>query len=220
MPSRKTDLATQLARIDVLRELSAEPRALLARHCRTIAVTPGDVIYCVGDPPGIHAVLRGRVMLIMQPTAGAEVEVASRSAGHLFGELSLLLGRHNGAAVVAEPGLIGTFSRDVFRRTVHESAQARDALMVLVAEDAVQAEIRMSETVLTVQDRLQRLLKHLAAEVGIADSRGTLLQGRFGHEELARMLGVGRVAVTRALSALRREGRIIIDRRLIILRPR
>lgn len=70
-----------------------------------------------------------------------------------------------------------------------------------------------------VEDRLQSLLLLMKREIGHPVAGGTRLEVRITHQNLANAIGTTRVTVTRLLSKLKSEEKIIIDReRHIILK--
>jgi CRP-like cAMP-binding protein len=60
-------------------------------------------------------------------------------------------------------------------------------------------------------------LRRLAVDAGVVDSRGRIIADRLTHEELARLIGASRVAVSGALVALRRSGHIAMSGRRFIV---
>ena len=57
----------------------------------------------------------------------------------------------------------------------------------------------------------------LASRHGIRDARGTIVDLKITHQELAEMVGTSRETVTRALARLRKQGILSIEQRRIIL---
>jgi CRP/FNR family cyclic AMP-dependent transcriptional regulator len=138
------------------------------------------------------------------------MELFDRRASETFGELSLLLDKQANEARAWESGLVLRIDAGAVHRELQNSPAAALALAKLVAERMTLAEARLGEVALhAVKERLRRLLEHLAVAAGVRDSRGHLLRDGLTHEELAHMVGVGRVAVTRALRQLEREGAIL-----------
>jgi CRP-like cAMP-binding protein len=70
-----------------------------------------------------------------------------------------------------------------------------------------------------VRERVELFLARLAAHGGAIDCRGVLLPYRVTQDEIARSVRASRIAVQRALQELRREGKVVIDRRRIFFRP-
>jgi CRP-like cAMP-binding protein len=73
----------------------------------------------------------------------------------------------------------------------------------------------------TVQGRVAAVLLELAEQFGVPDSRGTIINLRLTHRELASMVGATRESVSFAVLALRKDGLIEAEqKRVTLLRPR
>jgi len=210
------DILSRLVQVEVLRELSPPSLRALASYCHTLSLAKDRVVYLPGDPPALYAVLLGRVAILAQPSAGLEVELVTRRARQVFGEISLIVGRQICQARTVERSLVARVGSEVARDALRQCRAAADAMDGLVAARLVDAEARLAAmAALNVKDRLLDLLQR---QGGVTDSRGKLLSDRFTHEELGRMVGANRVSVTRALDDLQREGRIVrTDKRIVLV---
>jgi PAS domain S-box-containing protein len=92
------------------------------------------------------------------------------------------------------------------------SIKLQQQLLPQIAKRLKQAELLLTiYGQLRVADRLQSLLKLLKQEVGQPTSNGTRLSIRLTHEELAEICCTTRVTVTRLISQLRQQDKLIVD---------
>ena len=66
-------------------------------------------------------------------------------------------------------------------------------------------------TVTNIEERLYRVLCNVAKEHGASSSRGVVIQFPLTHEDLGFLTGAHRVSITRAMSALKRAGKILFE---------
>jgi CRP/FNR family transcriptional regulator, cyclic AMP receptor protein len=172
-------------------------------------------------PEPTYAILRGRVTILARPAPDVEVGLFIRRRGELCGEMSFWFGRQVNEVRGAESSWIARIPVDGLQQALHESAPATLALSALLAKRAADAEARLGEVMVHgVKQRLVLLLERLAAGAAIQHPQGALLLDPFTHEELSRMIGASRVAVSQALAALRESRQIIMSgRRIIVASP-
>lgn len=70
---------------------------------------------------------------------------------------------------------------------------------------------------LSVEHRLNRVLGELAGNIGIRDSRGTILDAAISHQALAELIGASRPKTTQAIGKLICSGKVVCDQRRLIL---
>lgn len=218
MPLRSDDSDAIVARAEVLRELPTEARVRLVARSRLISAARGAIIFSPGDAPAVFVATRGRVVISARPNTQVELRLFDRRPGELFGELSLLLGRQMNEARAAGPSHVLRVPAEIVHTILRDHPRVTLALARLIADRMADAEARLGGSALrTVKDRLLRLLTQMARHSAVADSRGYLIRDPLTHNELAHMVGANRVTIIRALSALRREGKVISDRRRLIV---
>jgi CRP/FNR family transcriptional regulator len=69
----------------------------------------------------------------------------------------------------------------------------------------------------SIEERLYRVLVTVAVEHGRVSDRGVVIQFPLTHEDLGFLTGAHRVSITRAVKSLKASGRLIQDRRTLIL---
>lgn len=90
-----------LSRVDVFRALDAEKIDRLARRLRLALFGPGEVILRQGEPGDSLYVVRAGEVAVRVAMHGVQRDVATLSAGHFFGEMSLMTGESRSATIVA-----------------------------------------------------------------------------------------------------------------------
>lgn len=71
----------------------------------------------------------------------------------------------------------------------------------------------------TLEERIAVALLDLAGKFGLPDARGTIINVRFGHRNLAELVSGSRPKVSVCLRRFAMEGRLIQDQRRIIVVP-
>ena len=71
--------------------------------------------------------------------------------------------------------------------------------------------------VANIEDRLYRVLCNVAKEHGAQSPQGVVIQFPLTHEDLGFLTGAHRVTITRAIKALKKSGKIILENRRLIL---
>jgi CRP-like cAMP-binding protein len=124
----------------------------------------------------------------------------------------------NGARVV-EPALLLVVPAEAFSDAVRQNRAARVAFDTLLGQRMALAEARVAEIAThSVRSRLLHVLRRMALESGVCDSRGWAIADHITQEELASMVGASRVSVSHALGALRAAGQILVTGRRIVVR--
>jgi CRP-like cAMP-binding protein len=221
MPSAATNgfVSTRLARIELLRDFEEPARTSLLEGATRQIVEKNSTIFVPGDPPALYAVMRGRVAITML-WDGLRLPLFSRFPGEVFGEISLVFKRQLNEARAAECSEVLRFEARGIHKALEESRSASRAMMRLLAKRMALAEAQtLNGFGGRVRERVELFLARLAAHGGAIDCRGVLLPYRVTQDEIAQSVRASRVAVQRALKQLRREGKVVIDRRRIFFRP-
>lgn len=207
-----------LRRAEILGALPDNILSHLVSHSRTISLRKGSTIFLPGDAAALYVVTRGRVAIVSQPTPEVEVEISARRPYELFGEASPFSGTQLEQARALETVETTRIEATAVRAALEEDPHAASAFTALLARRLSAANERVSELgVHAVTERLFLLLTHLARDCGISDSRGALIPYRLTHDELGRLAGASRVAISHAMRRLRDQGRIATSGRHIIV---
>lgn len=210
-------------KVELLRGVDLfEPLAIgevedLGRRMPEIRLEKGRMLYRPAYRGGVlFVLLRGRVRLYKTVGMG-EVTLGMVSAGEVFGEAILTAkGRQGAYAQAEEPSVVALLGVETLQRLVRERPEVGLKAMELLSERLHFCEERMGDMGLKeVPERLAGLLLHLVRQEGVETSDGYRIPTRYTHEQLGAMVGAGRVAATRALGRLRKEGIVEIRRRHI-----
>lgn len=150
---------------------------------------------------------------------GREVTLALIEAGELFGEAAFTSRRRRGAyAEALVSSRVALMSREALGGLVRSEPAVALRAMELLSERLSLYEQRIVDvSVRDVPSRLAGLLLELAEREGVVTSEGRKIATRYTHEQIAAMIGAQRVAVTRALSELRRVGAVEVCSRQIFI---
>ena len=166
----------------------------------------------------MYLVLSGKVKVSKSGSGGRETILAIHRTGDFFGEMSLLDGKTSPATVSAmeDARIISGSGADFHKYLLHNEKVMRQIINVLCARlrQVWQAQSLSSST---ADARIRMGIYQLASRHGIRDARGTIVDLKITHQELAEMVGTSRETVTRALARLRKQGILSIEQRRIIL---
>jgi CRP/FNR family transcriptional regulator, cyclic AMP receptor protein len=139
--------------------------------------------------------------------------------GDFFGEISLFDGKPRSANVVAlEDTVLLVLEREVFM--THLKASPTMALRML---ESMSNRLRRSDEIINnlalhdVASRLTRTLVAMAIENGEEQTDGILIRCRPTQQDLANMVGTCRETVSRALSAMARQGLVVCRGRTLLV---
>src|SRR5262245_56507896 len=106
--------STFLSQIHLFAQLDDDERSVLAQAMSDRALTPGEVLFRVGEPgDSMFIVQTGAVELSVRDTAGQKIVLHTARSGEFFGELSLLDGgSRTASAVGVEPTSLLVLDRE------------------------------------------------------------------------------------------------------------
>jgi len=200
--------------------IPAAARAAVELQLRPLRVAEGEAVYSIGDSEReCYFIRRGRVRILDYSSAGKEIQLMNLRTGASFGETSLIDGlpRSDNAYAVGETELLvlerGAFERLSARhREIAEGLNLHLSYRLRLASAAVR-----DASILTLRDRLPRLLTRLAYSHGRRGASAAVLVDDVSHSDLASMLGVTRQTVSRELKKLEQSGLIEIRYRQIVI---
>lgn len=192
-----------------INSLPGAVRSAIVQRMRPRDYDDGAAVYSLGEEGReLYLIESGKVSICNYSEAGREVQLAELREGDCFGEMSLIDGlpRANNAYSV------GVSRLKVLRHPDFAHLYAEHPEIALELNQLLCHRIRMSYTaiqdasVLTLKDRLSRLLSRLGFSIGVADQQGVTVVEGVPHEHLARMLGTTRQSVSRELKVLEKAG--------------
>ena len=163
--------------------------------------------------------LEGRVR-VYRLEAERELTIGVLEFGEMFGEAVFTPRAGKGSyAQAITPSKVAFLTRSTFSRLIHREPEVGVRAVELLSERLSFYEQRIADIGLKkVPARLASLILQLAEREGIVTSYERYrISTRYTHEDLAAMLGTGRVAVSRAMKDLREAGAVgIAGRRIVV----
>ncbi len=181
----------------------------------------GEIIFFENDSEKkLYLLVDGQVKLSMLSSEGREKVMTILQAGDIFGEISLFdHDPHPLTAEVLEKARLMILDWNDLEEIIME--QPRLALKIIEALSKKTRLLTSQVRDLVFHDakgRLANLLIRFAKDFGQKVDEGTMIEIILTHQEIANLLGVSRVTVTKTLNKLIDEGIIKIkERRIYIL---
>ena len=192
----------------------------LAKTVEVVRVPRRGDVWVAGEPDArVYLVRSGVVKLHTVVDGTRELTLAFHAKGSLIGEEALLLDgprRDSAEAYV---------SAELYAIPVSELRARGDSVgfpvAQLLAERRAWLEQRLAVLLFkNAHTRLAWTLLELARTFGVRDSRGTIVNLKLTHKELAAMIGATRETVSFAIVDLRKQGLVLTEgKRVILLDP-
>ncbi|QCG98474.1 Crp/Fnr family transcriptional regulator [Azospirillum sp. TSA2s] len=206
--------AAGLDRIELLRPLSADQRAAVARQCRWRRFAPDEqLIDHWAETRDVGFVVEGRVRVLSHSAGGREISFSDIDAGEQVGEMSALDGRPRSASVVAleEGALIAFLPAKPFQTLVTAHPELAMAMMLRLCDKLRGATDRIMElSTLGANNRVHAELLRLARRASLQGSSAVIAPIPV-HSDIAARVSTTRETVARVLSDLTRDG--MLERR-------
>ena len=207
-----------LSRVDVLESLAAEEIEKLVQIILERSFNPGELIYAPGDASKVvFLLLSGRVRVYGMGRRGHEQTFNVLQSGTIFGVASLTERIQDEYAQALEPSHIGLLELNTFWQLASKNPEVNARVVGVLAERLRMSRNRMIDIALKdVPARLASLILDLIQSEGVLTREGYYrILSRYTHEELAKMIGAKRVAVTRSFGSLQSSGCVRLQRRQI-----
>lgn len=192
-----------------INSLPPDIQAEILQQMRPRDYADGAAVYGLGEEGHeLYLIESGRVSICNYSEAGREVLLAELRAGDCFGEMSLIDGlpRANNAYCVGVCKLLVLHEPD-FQQLYTEHPPIASQLNRFLSRRLRMSYIMAQDaSVLTLKDRLSRLLSRLGYSTGVTDEQGATVIAGASHEHLARMLGATRQSVSRELKVMEKAG--------------
>lgn len=181
-----------------------------------------SLVFDQGDPTQlVYLIKRGQVRVARLTPEGKEVTVAILGAGDLFGEETLFDNEaRTTVAVCMEESLLCTArAEDLFALLSRDPRLALNVAKIL-SDRLGEASATMEDLAYAkVSDRIIHLFERLAGEHGRATTKGTRIDVRLTHADIASLIGSTRETVSLEMSNLIKAGRIRHDGRYVTIPP-
>jgi CRP/FNR family transcriptional regulator, cyclic AMP receptor protein len=206
-----------LSEVEVLEPLSAAQLEWVAQRTLDRSFQKGESVYILGDASEVvYLLLTGRVRLYGM-VRQQELTFDVIRGGDMFGEVSLTERPQNEYAQALEASQVGLLELNTFWQLVRENAEFNVRVIRMLGERSRMTRARMTDIALKgAPARLAALILDLVQGEGVVTREGHYrVSTRYSHEELASMIGLKRVAVTRAFGGLQHSGYVQLRRRQI-----
>jgi len=213
-----------LQQIPLFADLPQETLDSLAESLERRTFRKGQTILHEGDPgDSLFVIVSGQVRIYTLSPEGHELSVWICSKGDFFGEMALLTNQPRSASVEA---MRRTEVLVLYRHTFHDHLLSHPQTAICIIEALSERLRRTTESVeelvsLNVNQRIARKLLDLAEHHGTRQPDGKILIDLdLSQEAIASLVGTTRESANRALSGLREQGIVQIERvRITLTRP-
>jgi CRP/FNR family transcriptional regulator len=158
----------------------------------------------------MYIVYSGKLRVVKINEEGKEQIISIHKKNDFFGEMALLDGKTSPATVIAyEEALIGLLSKTDFERFVLNHDATRNKIIGLLCD-----RLRESWAMIKIlsldnaEHRVMAVLARLKDLYGVTDDRGTIINAKLTHQQIANYASVARETVTRILSKLEKDAMI------------
>ncbi len=212
--------STCLGHLWMFENLSPAELTELTQGANRNKMVKGEQLFMQSDPAEeLFLIKGGRVKLVKVFEDGIELTLDIRKDGDFVGENVFSdQGLYPVSAICLEDTLTCGFSRSQFEDLVLKNPNIGLQVIKNLSDRVSWLTSQVGSLAVTnIEERLYRVLCNVAKEHGTTSSRGVVIQFPLTHEDLGFLTGAHRVSITRAMSALKRAGKIIFeDKRLIL----
>lgn len=179
-----------------------------------------SMVFDQGDPTRVvFLIKRGKVRITRLTADGKEVTVAVLGAGDMFGEETLFDAQPRTThAVCLEESLLCTAKADDLFALLSRNPTLALNVAKILNDRLVDASATMEDLAYAkISDRIMHLFERLATEHGVRTERGTTIDVRLTHADIASLIGSTRETVSLEMSNLAKAGAIVYDGKRITL---
>lgn len=215
------EVANLLGKVDILEPLPGDEVEKLSLRIPEVRSQEGQLFFVPSFSTGVlFLLLAGRVR-IYKMVGERELTLDVLESGTMFGEAALIGEPEGSYAEILEPSRIAFLSVNVLRQTIRNNPEVGLKIVELLLRRLRLYADKMADlTLKEIPARLASLLLWLAEIEGTAIADGYVVPSRYTHEQIGAMIGAKRVAVTRTMSKLRKDGVIEADRKHIQIKDR
>lgn len=218
MPMSLKDQIHLLSMVDIFGPLSAEEMEALATRSPDTYLDEGEILYTPQEASEKLFILKkGRVQVYEINSEGHEITLSVVEDGTIFGEMTLTGQRLQGVYVRAlMPSYVCSIKRTDLEDMIRKNPEVGLVLVKVLAEKLHDSEVRMSGLVSKeIPARLATLILALVDSEGLVSGDSHRISTRYTHDQLASMIGAGRVSVSRAFSELTKAGAVELRKRYV-----
>lgn len=198
-----------LLNVNLFHHLNPDELNELKRWVKSIFYRKGETIFLPGDPSDyVYFLHKGRVKLAYLDESGKRLTLSICRVGELFGEMALLgEKRRRLIAEALEDVELCIVSSDDLLRFADNNQDLSIQLTRAIGSRMRDLENRLQDLIFKdVPTRLARLLYRLMDDYGIPHEKGTMLDVKLTHRDLADLIGSTRETTTATLNVLVKQG--------------
>ncbi len=201
--------------------LDSDQKSQVLSRMRGEVFPPGSILFMQGNPSDrLFVVEQGRVRTFQTAESGDEFTLGICSGGSTVGLSTLILDLpHNISGVTLDKSVILTVSREEFvacMQTIPKFGSNVSRLLASVVVESFDQRAYMARV--SAQVRLATILVSLAQRMKPDDQNEYSVVSGITHEDLARMVGVGRPWISLKLGSFEKQGLVLQQmRRMIII---
>ena len=187
-------------------EIESLKKKLIEKHFNR-----GEVILHEEDTPNyLYFIYSGKVKVLQISQDGRERILAIHKRGDFFGEMAALDGKTSPATVVAlEDAEVAFLSREDFEQQILKNTAAMKELILMLCGRIREAWLMLRVAAFSdAEDRMRAVLKNMCDHFGVEDSRGTILNLKLTHKDIAYLASTSRETATRLLNSLEKQGEL------------
>lgn len=209
-----------LGHLWMFENLPQEEVSELLREAARKKLGKGETLFMQSDAADeLFLIKGGRIKLVKIFEDGSELTLDIRKEGDFLGENSFSdQGQYPVSAICLEDTLTCGFSRDQFEQLVLKHPSIGLQVIKNLSDRVTWLTSQVGSLAVTnIEERLYRVLCNVAQKHGVSSSRGVVIQFPLTHEDLGFLTGAHRVSVTRAMTALKNAGKILLEDKRFIL---
>ena len=159
-------------------------------------------------PTTVYVVKDGRVCITTYSSTGIEQQLYIAEQGTLFGERSSLLGEsHMTTAVSIVDSSVYAIPINIFQDRLAASPALNQAvLQILCRKNSLLVGRLLSHSSSDSLQRIAQVLLDMVHAYGTETGSGCEISIRFSHQDVANLLHISRVTVTKAFQTMSQEG--------------
>ena len=204
----------------ILSDLTERDLSLVEQVGETVDLRRKSIIWEPGDlTTSIYVVRSGIVKLSKSNDEGRELTLGFFTRDQLLGELGVVSeAPHDTTAEAYEDVQLFRLPKNDFVRVMMRHPPLAMRMIRLVGERRQRLENRVESLLFkSAHARLAALFIDLSQDFGVRDSRGTIVNLKLTHKEIANLIGATRETVSFAILDLRRDGHIITEGKRVII---
>lgn len=170
----------------------------------------------------LYFIYSGKVKVVQINAEGRERLVAIHKRGDFFGEMAVLDSMTAPATVIAiEETKVGFISRTDFETYLLKNNKVLMGIIALLCSRLREAwKLLKMMNFADAEKKVRIILENMATQFGIQDQRGTIINLKLTHKDIAEFVSLSRETVTRNIKKLVAAGDVeILDNRRFLLKP-